>query len=611
MTIRQKLFTLIGLSILLVIILFIIFKISTSKIEAYGRGVHDLDNVGSTILTAIVAEKNYLKTHEKEAAAEVLAIINQAASKVAGLHDHENFTAKEIKSLEGAVAAYKNAFQVDHELTGRVDMVRSQVDTDIREFISEAMKLIEKVDEAVANAFMEGESPDVTLQSLSDVTRTAIFLMNKITLSMNRDLFISNNPEKFIKNTNQVFNSLKSIRTNLSTFRKRLKSDDKSYLDFVGRAEKMMTDLPQKVELIGELWPKLVQLEKQLQANSQSVLKQATHQAEAFSRKAIQVNENAFLTGIICVIVVVLTLLFGGGFIVRSITLAIGRVIVSLTSQADEVSSVSGQVSTTSQSLAQGASRQAATLEDTSSSMEQMSSQTLQNAQNAQKADSAMREAMQIASQATQSMQKMAESMGEITSIGNEIGTIIKTIDQVAFQTNLLALNAAVEAARAGEAGAGFAVVAEEVRSLAQKTAAAAKNTSQIVKKMIDKIEAGNQFVQEADIAFSKVSTSAGGVAEMVGQINSASNEQSEGIKQVNAAMTQMDQVTQGNAANADETASLSDKLKIQAEQLLDMVGSLEALVGGNGKGRARNRKRSIAVVEHAETQLLSMPDDE
>ncbi|MEE9497636.1 MAG: methyl-accepting chemotaxis protein, partial [Desulfobacterales bacterium] len=269
----------------------------------------------------------------------------------------------------------------------------------------------------------------------------------------------------------------------------------------------------------------------------------------------------------------------------RGITKPLKALILGLTEGSGQTASAAEQVAQASQSLAEGSSEQAASLEETSSSLEEMASMTKQNAENSSQADSLMQQANQVVKTANTSMAQLTDSMGDISKASEETSKIIKTIDEIAFQTNLLALNAAVEAARAGEAGAGFAVVADEVRNLAMRAADAAKNTSDLIEGTIKKIKDGSNLVMETNEAFTDVAERSSKVGELVAEISAASNEQANGIVQVNNAITEMERLTQQNAANAEESASASEEMNTQAGHMKTFVKDLGALVGGSGNG--------------------------
>ena len=199
--------------------------------------------------------------------------------------------------------------------------------------------------------------------------------------------------------------------------------------------------------------------------------------------------------------------------------------------------------------------------EETSSSLEEMSAMAKHNANSAQQADTFMKDANQVVERGNDSMTHLTASMEEISMASEETSKIIKTIDEVAFQTNLLALNAAVEAARAGEAGAGFAVVAGEVRNLAMRAAEAARNTANLIESTVRKVKDGGDIVAAASDAFAEVTSGAAKVGELVAEIAAASNEQAQGIGQVNMAVAEMDKVVQQDAANAEESASASEEM--------------------------------------------------
>jgi methyl-accepting chemotaxis protein len=281
-------------------------------------------------------------------------------------------------------------------------------------------------------------------------------------------------------------------------------------------------------------------------------------------------------------------------FITRGIVKPVNRIIEELTSGAEQVAAASGQVSAASQSAAQGASEQASSLEETSSALEEMASMGKTNADNAGKANTLMSETTQIVDQGQKVMGQTSDAMERINEASGKIAKIIKVIEEIAFQTNLLALNAAVEAARAGEHGKGFAVVADEVRNLAQRSAQAANETAQLIQDTIERVKKGSALNEELGQSFGKVNESARQVASLVEQISSASQEQAKGIDQVNAAMGQMDQVVQQSAAGAEESASASEELSSQAQVLRQTVDQLAALVGGNTQNTNANTFTSM-----------------
>lgn len=275
-----------------------------------------------------------------------------------------------------------------------------------------------------------------------------------------------------------------------------------------------------------------------------------------------------------------------GILMARSITRPIYRVISGLRQGGEQVAAAANQVAQSSQSMAKGASEQASSLEETSASLEELTSMTRQNADNANQANSIAKEAGTAAERGREAMGRMIEAIKEIKTSSDETAKIIKTIDEIAFQTNLLALNAAVEAARAGEAGKGFAVVAEEVRNLAQRSAEAAKSTAALIAQAQQNSDNGVAVSAEVARSLEDIVAAAGKVGTLVSEVASATNEQAQGIEQINTAVAQMDQVTQSNAANSEEAASASEELSAQAAELNEMVNALVRVVDGASNSR-------------------------
>jgi methyl-accepting chemotaxis protein len=252
----------------------------------------------------------------------------------------------------------------------------------------------------------------------------------------------------------------------------------------------------------------------------------------------------------------------------------IGGVIGSVRAATDTVSSASQQIAAGTGDLSSRTAAQAAALEQTASSMEELSSTVGQNADNARQANVLARSASEVAVQGGSVVEQVTHTMSSINASSRKIVDIISVIDGIAFQTNILALNAAVEAARAGEQGRGFAVVATEVRNLAQRSAAAAKEIKVLIEDSVEKVGSGTKLVEQAGATMHEVVDSVRRVTDIVGAISAATDEQNAGIAQVHQAITQMDQVTQQNAALVEETAAAAQLLREQADELAQAVAA-------------------------------------
>jgi methyl-accepting chemotaxis protein len=267
----------------------------------------------------------------------------------------------------------------------------------------------------------------------------------------------------------------------------------------------------------------------------------------------------------------------------RSIRIDLAEAALQLEQGAEQVASAASQVSASSHSLAEGASKQAAFLQDTTVSSQKVDSISQKNTDRAREANVQTDSVSAGIDDTLQKLQAMLSSMTEIVTASEKISKVATVIDGIAFQTNILALNAAVEAARAGENGLGFAVVADEVRNLAQRSSQAARETQDLIEGSIGKSKEGNHRLQELSDSISAISEKLTHVRVLVREVSDGSQEQKRVLGDVTAAVFEIDQVTQQSAANAEETAAAGSQLEAQSDSMKSLVANLTVLIGSNG----------------------------
>jgi len=276
-------------------------------------------------------------------------------------------------------------------------------------------------------------------------------------------------------------------------------------------------------------------------------------------------------------------------------------VVTQVRQGAESVATASAEISQGNNDLSARTESQASSLEETSASMEQLSATVRQNADSAREANQLAQNASTVAVQGGAVVAQVVDTMKGINEASRKISDIISVIDGIAFQTNILALNAAVEAARAGEQGRGFAVVASEVRSLAGRSAEAAKEIKTLINASVERVEQGNLLVDRAGTTMNEVVSSIRKVTDIMGQISNASNEQSLGVSQVGEAVTLMDQVTQQNASLVEQMAAATGNLKVQARNLVQTVAVFKL-----GEGEHKPTTLSGSATVHAQPPMVS-----
>jgi methyl-accepting chemotaxis protein len=548
------------------------------------------------MLMAVIEETVFLKDHDEESLKKLKILIAQAVKEAEALTVASVFDSSQMGLLTQFLKKYLTSLDSLAAVIREVDQDDLKLTSIINEFNMKSDDIVGMINEHESDNLISLNDPNPRLLALRDIAKSAVIVENRIFAILKNQLGARDDARAFQADCERALSDLKNQRLNAETLMTLLGSQEgKEYPEYVNALVVSYTELNTVIQKITDSWTRktLLQTERgrvsaEVQRLREEILNQARICSEQQNRKVIQ--SNMIVYGL-----VTFALLLGGVLISRSIVKSLMRVISGLSKGMGRVTAASDQVFTASRGAAAGASHQAGAIEEISSSLDEMASMTRQNADSAGQANEFMIQVDQIVHQANEAMTGLTASMNEISQASEETQKIIKTIDEIAFQTNLLALNAAIEAARAGEAGAGFAVVAGEVRNLAMRSAQAAQITAVLIEDTVKKITEGGALVERTNGGFREVASMVARSAELVNVITGACREQADGIAQISSAINDIGMITQQNSTGAGQSELASQEMNDQARQIQVFVAELETLVGaGDGRGKDRRDPKGL-----------------
>jgi len=619
MTIKQKLLILTVVIVVLIALLSVFFISRLGAISKIHQKVADitvpLQKVTSAMTVALLDAKlnlyNLVKVDrdiEKFTALKNIVQTNLNEYQIlerALLNGHEDL-GKEIKGLEGLKV-------MPCDKGGEIESLTKKASVQFEDFENVCNQIIDQKGEevelsrSIAGADNKGgvyavvaKELDDSLGKLSATQDDARFQSMVFDIKRYQDKIIQNPNKSDMEELKMIFEDLNLI------------ANDKSKqvaVDYFGLYESFASKLMGVVDLknsIDQLNNNDLEDKHKLLEQGLAALVAKTHEKmirDSSDDAAMEKNVKLFAI-IMCIVGVGISSIFVY-FFSDNIAKKLGKIIFKLTESEEHLATACAQVSSANQSVAQGASQQAASIEETSSSMEEMASMTKMNADHANQSDNMMQSVAKNIHELGKETEVVIHSMVKISQAGQNTSKIVKTIDEIAFQTNLLALNAAVEAAHAGEAGAGFAVVANEVRNLAGRAASAAKSTADLIESIVKEINELSDTIKKTNLLFKDMYKNVLKGVELVAEIFAASKEQSEGINQVNKAVGDMDNVAQQNAANAEESASSAAEMTAQTEKLKTMIKALNNMVGEGKVGFTMQDGSSLPESKKSIHQLI------
>jgi methyl-accepting chemotaxis protein len=550
----------------------------------------EVNHFQQDVMALRLLEKQFLQTHQAAQAGRFQDLAGHVASEMAALH---------LAQVAGEVLAYTNAFSELVQVTSEHDALNLSMAQPLKRSEDRLSAILGVLEARQSNLQMEGgKLTDAELEMMNVVRDCRIVFLQLQTLQQQ---FISTGDSRFVSQYEQVAKA--DAKTDLSALRQF--SIALNNTNFAAASRDISASLGEFVEATShllDLGGRERQLAAQLETSGENILGAARREVAAadqnvatFKANAGQADQHmrqartsATATKQSAATIIIIILMAGmavsiamSALVINSINVALRDLIVRLRGSVNQTVKAASQVSQAGQFLAEGASAQAASLQQTSASLEALSHMTQHNADHAQRSNELASEARSAADQGAEDVRVMDSAMAALKASNTDVSKIIRTIDEIAFQTNILALNAAVEAARAGEAGMGFAVVADEVRNLALRSAQAAKETAVKIEGALHNSVQGVEISAKVADVLREIAGKTRQVNELAAQVATASRDQIQGILQINQAVGQVDRVTQSNAAHSEESSSWAAELTAQAEVMRQAVNDLMILTGG------------------------------